>query len=110
MVILRQHIILIMLVAMVLLFSMSASHCSWIAQVLDNPSSSSLVLDHDELGEDNQEDANASAYSLLPPDILATYVITFHPALFSTERTPVDQSFHLPRVYFDIFIPPQKIS
>lgn len=109
MVILRQHIILIMLVAMVLLFSISASHCSWITQAQDNPTSSSLLFSHNEFGEDNQEDSHASASSFLPPDALATYATTFHPVLFSTELTPIDQSYLLPQIYFDIFVPPQKI-
>lgn len=108
MVILRQHIILIMLVAMVLLFSMSASHCSWIAQAQDNPTSS-LLFSHNEFGEDNQEYSHASTSSFLPPDTLATYATTFHPVLFSTELTPVDHSYHLHQIYFDIFVPPQKI-
>lgn len=110
MIILRQHIILIMLVAIVLLFSMSASHCFWIAQVLDNPTSSSPLFSHNEFGEENHEDSHASASSFLPPDTLAAYATTFHPILFLSELTPVDQSFHLPQIYYDIFVPPQKFG
>lgn len=110
MVILRQHIILIMFVAIALLFSMSASHYSWIAQVLDTPMSSSLHFSHNEFGEENLEDSHYSTSSFLPPDTLATYATTFHPVLFSTELTPADQSYHLPTIYFDIFVPPQKLG
>lgn len=110
MVILRQHSILIMLVATALFFSMSASHCSWTAQILDNPTSSALLLSHNEFGEEDQEDSHASAYSFLPQDILATYATTFHPVLLSIKLTPVDQCLHLPQIYFDIFVPPQKFS
>ncbi|SKA12098.1 hypothetical protein SAMN02745119_02734 [Trichlorobacter thiogenes] len=110
MIFLRQHIFLIMLVTVVLLFSMTASHCAWIAQVLDTPSSSSLLFSQNELAEDSQEGTHTSTPSFLPSDALVTNLTASRPVLLSVQRAPDDQAFHLPQIYFDIFVPPQKLS
>lgn len=110
MVFLRQHIFLTMLVTAVLLFSMSASHCAWIFQIIDGTPSSSLFFSHNELGEDSQEETDSPACLLLPPDVLIPHSVTSHPMLFTTHLTPDDQIFHLPQIYFDIFVPPQNLS
>ena len=107
MVFLRQHIFLAMLVTAVLLFSMSATHCAWIFQVSDEVSAS-LFFSHSELAEDSQEDTHASPHPIIPLDVLITYLSVFQPRLLSKQLTPLDQVFHLPQVYLDIFVPPQK--
>jgi hypothetical protein len=110
MIFLRQHIFLIMLVTFILLFSTTARHCAWIAQVLDTPSSLSLLFSQSELAEDSQDDTHTSTPSFFPPDALITNLTAPCTVLFSAQRAPDDQTFYLPQIYFDIFVPPQKLS
>jgi len=77
---------------------------------MDDTPSSSLHLNYNELGEDIQEDQYSPACLLLHPDVLTPHSVASHPEQLSMQLTPDDQSFHLPQIYFDIFIPPQILS
>lgn len=77
---------------------------------MDNTPSSFMHLSYNDLDEESQEDRYSPACLLLPPDILISHSVASHPRQLSTQLTPDDQSFHLPQIYFDIFVPPQILS